>query len=176
MARNLSRGYTTPWVSPICIGEGSEKNAVLPQQTRMTQSPRSMLLTKLLGTTPQETRRIKKSGGSNIGQKTKLTSQPWSCVLIPSDTTGPPDDDTRYQGPSKRESGPYRDKDRKTTFFSRLFRLIGRGSLYTTATSSSSFISRNSPTSGIGTAWRPYNARSCPSNSWSHPNEVLATS
>lgn len=60
--------------------------------------------------------------------------------------------------------------------YSRLLRLTDRGSLYTTAFSSSSLISIITLTSGFESARRPCNARCCPSSSGSHLKDIASMS
>lgn len=176
MERNPSRGYTTTRVNPTRIDEGQDKEAATPRQTQTTRGLRSMLSTESLGNAARGPGRSLKADSTDIMQKTIRMNPPRSCLRILSDAIGPPDGDTTHRGLSEREGEQCNDKTRRKVIYSRLFRLTGRGSQYTTASSFSSFISMTSPTSGFGTAWRPCNARSCPSISRSHPRKILARS
>lgn len=148
----------------------------IPRQTQMTRSPRSMLPAESLDTAAQNSGQKTKSDGTDIVQKTILTSPRRGCLLILCDAIRPPDNDTMYQGSSKRESGQCSNENRKNTICSRLVRLTGRRLLYTAASSSSVTILMTSPTSGFETAWRPYSTRYRPSNSRIQPSDILVRS
>lgn len=65
-----------------------------PRQTQMTQSPRSMLLIELWGTTAQETTRSRRSDRTDKVQTNKHMKPPRNCLLVLSSAVESPDGDT----------------------------------------------------------------------------------
>lgn len=67
--------------------------------------PAEYVTDRLLGLAAAKARQSTKSNGTDPLLKKILMNPPRSCLLALSYATGPPDGETRCQGPSKRESG-----------------------------------------------------------------------
>lgn len=155
MKRSTSRGYTAIWFISTRIDKGQNKKATTPWQTQVSRSLRSTLSAKSSGTAAQAHGRNIKSDGSDIVQKTTRMNTRQSCPRISSDAIGPPGSDTMHLGPSERKGKQCNEKTRRKVIHSRLLCLTGQESLYTAASSSSSFISSTSLTPDFRTAWPP---------------------
>lgn len=151
MERSPSQGYTATWVNPTRIHEGQEKEETTSRQTQLTRSLRSVLSTKSLGTAAQRPGRNIKSDNTDIAQGKIRINPPQSHLRIVFDATGPPDGDTPHLGLSEREAEQCDDKTKRKVIYPCLLRLTGRESLYTTASSYSTFVSMTPPASGFGT-------------------------
>lgn len=86
-----------------------------------------MLLTESLGIAAQEPTQRTKSEGKDTVQKMTSVNPPRSRLLVLPDGTRLLDGDKRYQGPSRRESGQHRHKDKTTAVLSRVLCFTRQG-------------------------------------------------
>lgn len=77
-----------------------------------------MVVTEWSGATAQEARRSTKSSDTEHKIEKDTCEAAWELGTSSSEFTGPPDGGTRYQGPSKRKSKGYYNKDRTMIVYS----------------------------------------------------------
>lgn len=136
MKRSLLQGYTTSLASPTLKCEDYDNKAINSRQTRMTLRPRSMLSARSSGTTAQTLGRDTKRSGTNTRQRKIHMCPPPGCLLSFSNAAASPHGYKVYRDPGKKESVQCSHKCRRTIFHSRLLRLTGRGTPYTSVSSS----------------------------------------
>lgn len=135
-----------------------------------------MLPIKQSTTSAREPERNLKSNCLNIVPKTTCVKPSRSCPQVLLASIQPRDGGTMHRDSSKRDGEQCKDRAEGQANYSRVLRLTDWGSLCTSASSFSFFISVTSPTSGLGTAWSPRNALSCPSGPQSNRRDISARS